>query len=56
MKVKTIFIDNLHIEETLNLIGYENVLNVLPYTEHDTTLFMVICKAGRWEELQEGDK
>lgn len=52
MKVKTIFTDKLHIEETLNLIGYENVLNVLPCTEYDTTLFMIICKAERWEEFQ----
>lgn len=56
MKVKTIFTDKLNFETTLNLIGYENVLNIIPCTEYDTTLFMIICNSEKWEELQEKEE
>ena len=55
MKVKTYLTDKEHLEITLNEIGYEEVLNIIPCVEYDTTLFMVICNAERIKELQEKD-
>ena len=56
MKVKTYLTDKEHLEITLNEIGYERVLNIIPCVEYDTTLFMVICDAKRIKELQEKQK
>lgn len=43
MKVKTYITDKEHLEITLNGIGYEGVLNIIPFAEYDATLFMVIA-------------
>ena len=56
MKVKTYLTNKKHLEITLNEIGYEEVLNIIPCVEYGTTLFMVICNAERIKELQEKQK
>ena len=43
MKVKTYLTDKEHLEITLNEIGYEGVLKIIPFAEYDATLFMVIA-------------
>lgn len=53
MKVKTYLTDKEGLEITLNEIGYEKVLNIIPCVEYDTTLFMVICDAERIKEKNE---
>ena len=55
MKVKTYLTDKEGLEPILNDLGYENVLNIIPCVEYDTTLFMVICNAES-KELQEKQK
>lgn len=55
MRIKTILTDKEHLEETLNEIGYEEVLEILPCTEHETTLFMIILRAVKWIDLDEDE-
>lgn len=52
MKVETYLTDKEGLEPILNDLGYENVLNIIPCVEYDTTLFMVIYDAERIKELQ----
>ena len=56
MKVETYLTDKEGLEPILNDLGYENVLNIIPCVEYDTTLFMVIYDAERIKELQEKQK
>ena len=55
MKVKTYLTDKEHFEITLNEIGYENVLEIIPCVEYDTTLFMIISRNCEYWELEDND-
>ena len=45
MKVKTILTPKKRLEVTLNEIGYEKVLNIIPFVEYNTTFILVVYNA-----------
>ena len=44
MKVKTFKTDSVGLQSKINEIGYENVLEILPYHSYYETLYIIIYK------------